>query len=134
MNRAISRRGLLLAILLTAAIASVAAYVMWTYTVKVTVQEAFQVSTNLPDQFNIYPGETKTYTITVTNLASGKLKAEIHWEEIENPNNVKYEVHVQPPSKEIAPKATENFTVEIKVKGDSPTGTFKLRFSVDRKA
>ena len=135
MNKAISRRGLLLAILLiTAAAVSVAAYVVWTYTVQVTVQEAFEVSTNLPDQFDIYPGETKTYTISVKNHASAPLKAEIAWEEVENPNNVKYEVTIEPESQEIAPGATADFTVKIKVEADSPVGAFKLRFSVDREA
>jgi len=134
MNKAISRRGLLLLILLTAAVACVAGYIVWTQTVTVQVQEAFEVSSNLPEQFDIYPGETKTYTISVKNHASAPLKAKIAWEEVENPNNVKYEVTIQPEEKEIAPGATADFTVKVTVKADSPTGAFKLRFSVDRKA
>ena len=121
-------------ILLTAAVACVAGYIVWTQTVTVQVQEAFEVSSNLPEQFDIYPGETKTYTISVKNHASAPLKAKIAWEEVENPNNVKYEVTIQPEEKEIAPGATADFTVKVTVKADSPTGAFKLRFSVDRKA
>ena len=132
MKGIVSRRSLLLAILLVAAVSAVAAYVVWTQVVTVQVREAFEAISNIPESFNIYPGETKTYTISVKNHASVPLKAEIAWEEVENPNNVSYEVTIEPESQEIAPGATANFIVKVKVDADSPTGTFKLRFSVKR--
>lgn len=111
-----------------------AGYVMWTWTITMTVKEPFEVTHDLTESFTLYAGETKEFHITIKNKASVTLRAKLDWEELDNPNGVDYTITVTP-SKEQDIQANSNvtFTIKIDVKSDSPAGTVKIKFWIERK-
>jgi hypothetical protein len=59
-------------------VAVVYAVIVWKYTTEITVQEPFEVKTNLPAEISLYPG-TYNYWINVTNHGGEPLNATLYY-------------------------------------------------------
>jgi len=112
----------------------VASYVFWSHRITITVREPCSVSHDIPETLTLYAGGSQTYVIAVTNRGGADVKVKLDWAEEENPEGVDYDVLVSPSDEvEVSAGETVELTVKIKVKADSPTGTVKLVFTLERK-
>jgi N-methylhydantoinase B/oxoprolinase/acetone carboxylase alpha subunit len=55
-----------------------ASVIVWRWTTKITVKEPFEITTTLPTEATLYPGNY-SYTISVTNHASMDFNATLLW-------------------------------------------------------
>ena len=80
-----------LTILTLASITSVyASAIVWRWTTKITVKEPFEITTTLPTEIALYPGNY-SYTISITNHASKDYNATLKWS-ITNSTNCSIEI------------------------------------------
>jgi hypothetical protein len=77
-----------------------ASVIIWRWTTKITVKEPFEITTTLPTEATLYPGNY-SYTISITNHASKDYNATLKWSitnstncsvEISPPNGTSYKV------------------------------------------
>ena len=81
-----------LSIALTMGIFAVAYVVVYNATTTFTVLEAFN-TTNTSMAFAIgFPGENKSANVSVYNNGTARLRSNLSWMELSNPNNVNYSV------------------------------------------
>jgi len=78
MNNQVKRATLALLAVLTIISLVYAAAVVWHWTTKITVMEPLEVSTTLPTEVSLYPGNY-SYTINVTNHAETPLSATLYY-------------------------------------------------------
>jgi hypothetical protein len=75
-----TKRLIALATIAFIAFAAIAyAIIVWQWTTQITVLEPFSVETNLPPTLELYPGEQKSYWISVTNHATAVFNATLHY-------------------------------------------------------
>jgi len=55
------------------------AIIVWQWTTQITVLEPFKIATDLPTTLELYPGDTKSYWINVTNNAKEVFNATLHY-------------------------------------------------------
>jgi len=125
-------------LLLLAAGAVGASIVVWTFvTEPITVAEPFTITSTLPSSFSMFAGESRSYTITVSNAANVPIKATIDYSidaDFDGDGvSVDVSVTVTPMSWQDVPAGGEViFTIEIKAAADSPVGEVSIDWAVER--
>lgn len=105
------------------AIASVIAAAIWynTATAEITVNEALS-AVPLTYTVSAFPGETKIYSINVTNAASVPLNTYLNWTESSNPAIVTYTTNL--PITQLTVPGLNVINVSFTIKNDSTIGVF----------
>jgi hypothetical protein len=78
LNPQVKRATLALLLFLLTVSAVIAGYEVWKYTTKITVLEPFEVKTNLPETFTVYPNKYD-YWINVTNHGEEEFNATLYY-------------------------------------------------------
>lgn len=100
MNKYVKNLTALTVIALASTAIVFASVIIWRWTTKITVKEPFEITTTLPTEATLYPGDYR-YTISITNHASKDYNATLKWNitnstncsvEISPPNGTSYKV------------------------------------------
>jgi len=103
----------------------------------VEVLEPFTVGSTIPSSFSLYPGETRSYEISVSNASQADLKAKVVYSIDPDYDGdgvlVDLEVTVSPSESQLVPAGgSVTFTVSVKVDADSPAGQVSIVWRVER--
>lgn len=115
-----SKRFIIYAIIFISMIALVAAILLYSSKVSITIDEALTV-TSIDVSFTGYPGETFQHNATIENVANANVTLYIDWIEDSNLNNITYTMNNIPLQTQVIPGET-NISLYWEIDSGSPIG------------
>jgi len=98
-----------------------------------TIQEPFVIQHNLPASIETYPGDTKTYTITVTNVADSiDYTATLVYTVTADPGVVYTITPDSGASQQVPSSGSVTFQVTVQIAKDSAPGTLTIDWQILR--